>query len=55
MVYLMEVTRTSSGSFVPSLCALSVLMLICGLVVSRLPEPSHHLARTMDGAPALRP
>ena len=45
VVYLMAVTRTSSGSFVPSLCALAALLLICGVVVSRLPEPARHLAR----------
>jgi sugar phosphate permease len=42
VVYLMAVTRTPSGSFVPSLCALSALLLICGVVVSRLPEPARH-------------
>jgi sugar phosphate permease len=40
VVYLMEVTRTPSGSFVPSLCALAALLLVCGVVVSRLPEPN---------------
>jgi cyanate permease len=44
VVYLMAVTRTPSGSFVPSLCALAALLLICGVVVSRLPEPAHHFA-----------
>lgn len=39
VVYLMTLTRTSSGSFVPSLCVLAGLLLVCGLVVSRLPEP----------------
>ena len=43
-VFLMAVTRTSSGSFVPSLSALAVLLLVGGLVVSRLPEPAQHLA-----------
>jgi MFS family permease len=43
VVWLMDVTRTSSGSFVPSLCVLSGLLLVCGVVVSRLPEPVHHL------------
>jgi sugar phosphate permease len=42
VVYLMAVTRTPSGSFVPSLCALAVLLLICGIAVSRLPEPALH-------------
>ena len=40
VVYLMAVTRTPSGSFVPSLCALAGLLLVCGVVVSRLPEPA---------------
>ena len=44
VVYLMAVTRTSSGSFVPSLCVLAGLLLICGVVVSRLPEPARHFA-----------
>jgi sugar phosphate permease len=42
VVYLMAITRTPSGSFVPSLCALSALLLICGVVVARLPEPARH-------------
>jgi MFS family permease len=46
VVYLMAITRTSSGSFVPSLCTLAVLLLICGLVVTRLPEPAHHFSMT---------
>jgi sugar phosphate permease len=44
VVYLMSATQTSSGSFVPSLCVLSALILLGGLVASRLPEPRHHLA-----------
>ena len=40
VVYLMAVTRTSSGSFVPALCTLAGLLLLCGAVVSRLPEPA---------------
>jgi sugar phosphate permease len=44
VVYLMAVTRTPSGSFVPSLCALAVLLLVCGVVVLRLPEPAHHFS-----------
>jgi MFS family permease len=44
VVYLMAITRTSSGSFVPSLCALAALLLICGVVVLRLPEPAHHFS-----------
>ena len=38
-VLLMALTRTPSGSFVPSLCALAFLLLVGGLVASRLPEP----------------
>ncbi len=43
-VFLMAVTRTSSGSFVPSLSVLAGLLLLGGLVVSRLPEPAQHHA-----------
>jgi len=43
-VLLMELTRTPSGSFTPSLVALAVLLLLSALVVHRLPEPKHHLA-----------
>ena len=43
LVLLMEVTRTPSGSFVPSLCALAGLLLLSALVVSRLPEPERPL------------
>ena len=43
-VLLMAVTRTSSGSFAPSLFVLACLLLVGGLVVSRLPEPAQHLA-----------
>jgi cyanate permease len=43
-VLLMELTRTATGSFVPSLSVLAVLLVVAGLVVSRLPEPAHHLA-----------
>ena len=46
VVYLMAVTRTPDGSFVPALCTLSGLLLVSGLAVSRLPEPGTHLART---------
>lgn len=42
VVYLMAATRTSSGSYVPSLCVLSALLLLGGLVVSRLPEAERH-------------
>jgi MFS family permease len=38
-VLLMALTRTPSGSFVPSLSALAFLLLVGGLVASRLPEP----------------
>jgi sugar phosphate permease len=43
-VLLMELTRTPSGSFTPSLCALAGLLLIGALALHRLPEPTHHLA-----------
>ncbi|MEO7351010.1 MAG: MFS transporter [Marmoricola sp.] len=43
VVYLMSLTRSPSGSFVPSLCVLSGLLLIGGLVASQLPEPARHL------------
>jgi MFS family permease len=52
LVYLMAVTRTSSGSFVPSLCALAGLLLICGVVVSRLPEPARHFELMSGGGTA---
>ena len=45
VVFLMALTRTPDGSFVPALCTLSGLLLIGGVVVSRLPEPARHLAR----------
>jgi sugar phosphate permease len=44
-VYLMSLLRTSSGSFLPSLAVLAGLLLVGGLVASRLPEPAHHRAR----------
>ncbi|MGZ4711165.1 MAG: MFS transporter, partial [Acidimicrobiales bacterium] len=43
-VLVMSLTRTSSGSFTPSLAGLAVLLVIGALVVRRLPEPEHHLA-----------
>lgn len=43
-VLLMEVVRSPSGSFVPSLLALAALLLAAGVVASRLPEPAVHLA-----------
>src|SRR3954467_4945641 len=43
-VLLMSLTRTSSGSYTPSLAGLAVLLLIGAIVVRRLPEPEHHLA-----------
>jgi MFS family permease len=45
VVYLMALTRTPDGSFVPALCMLAGLLLLGGLVVSRLPEPAPHRAR----------
>jgi len=38
-VLLMALTRTSSGSYTPSLVAMAVLMVAAGAAVSRLPEP----------------
>lgn len=40
LVFLMAATRTSSGSFVPSLSALAGLLLVGGLVAFRMPEPA---------------
>lgn len=37
-VYLMALTRTSSGSFLPSLSVLAALLLVGGVVALRLPE-----------------
>jgi len=52
VVFLMALTRTPDGSFVPALCTLSGLLLIGGVVVSRLPEPGPHLARMAVRTPA---
>jgi MFS-type transporter involved in bile tolerance (Atg22 family) len=43
-VLLMELTRTPSGSFAPSLSVLAGLLLVGALALHRLPEPTHHLA-----------
>ena len=43
-VLLMELTRTSSGSFTPSLSALAILLVLGALVARGLPEPTRHLA-----------
>ncbi len=43
-VLLMAATQTDSGSFTPSLAALAVLLLVSGVVASRLPEPTRHIA-----------
>jgi MFS family permease len=43
-VLLMTLTRTSSGSFSPSLSVLAGLLLVGGVVASRMPEPARHLA-----------
>ena len=43
-VLVMSLTRTSSGSFTPSLAGLAVLLVVGALVVRGLPEPEHHLA-----------
>ncbi|MET0838735.1 MAG: MFS transporter [Marmoricola sp.] len=42
LVFLMELTRTPSGSFTVSLCVLAGLLLVSAVVVSRLPEPDRH-------------
>ena len=52
VVFLMALTRTPDGSFVPALCALSGLLLVGGVVVSRLPEPGRHLAGMAVTTPA---
>ncbi len=43
-VLLMELTRTPSGSFTPSLAVLAALMALGAILLHRLPEPHHHLA-----------
>ena len=57
-VLLMGMTRTDSGSFTPSLLGLAVLLVVCGVVASRLPEPAEHLTlrnavadAALDGPP----
>lgn len=50
LVYLMDLTKTGSGSFVPSLCVLAGLLLVAGAVVWRLPEAESHVA-TYDEEP----
>jgi len=40
IVVLMAAFRTSSGSFLPALCLLAGLLLVSGVVASRLPEPA---------------
>jgi cyanate permease len=42
-VALMAVLRTPSGSFVPSLLLLAVLLLVGAVVAARLPEPARHI------------
>lgn len=61
-VLLMGLTRTSSGSFTPSLVALAVLLVICGALAARLPEPAAHLTlrdaladAALDAPPRARP
>jgi sugar phosphate permease len=43
-VLLMELIRSPSGSFTPSLGVLAGLLLVGAVAVHRLPEPTHHLA-----------
>ena len=60
-VLLMEVSRSGSGSYTPSLVVLAALLLLGAFLVHRLPEPNHHLAlrdvlsnagdREQDGVP----
>lgn len=52
VVYLMSLTRTSSGSFVPALSVLAGLLLLSGIVASRLPEPARHLQDAAGPAPS---
>lgn len=40
-VFAMSATRTSDGSFTPSLIASVVLLVIAGLIATRLEEPNH--------------
>jgi MFS family permease len=51
VVYLMTLTRTPSGSYAVSLCVLAGLLLVSGLVVSRLPEPARALDVTAVPVP----
>jgi MFS family permease len=44
VVLVMALTRTSSGSYTPSLAVLAALLVGAGIAVARLPEPEHHLA-----------
>lgn len=53
-VYLMALTRTSTGSFAPSLVGFAVLLLIGGLVASRMPEPGQHRGATSPDVPSRR-
>ncbi|MGZ4466955.1 MAG: MFS transporter [Nocardioidaceae bacterium] len=46
-VYLMALTRTSSGSYLPSLGVLACLLLVGGIVAFRLPEPADHLSSSV--------
>jgi MFS family permease len=50
-VLLMALTRTSSGSFTPSLAALGVLLAGAGIAVSRLPEPRDWTGRLRTRQP----
>ena len=51
-VFLMAATRTTSGSFVPSLLVLAGLLLVGGLVAWRMPEAAHHVrSRSAAGGP----
>ncbi len=54
VVYLMALTRAPSGSFLPSLYVLAGLLLVGGIVASRLPEaaPRARTPEVLDGADA---
>lgn len=40
-VFLMDATRTADGAFTPSLAAATVLLVIAGLLATRLDEVQH--------------
>jgi hypothetical protein len=48
----MAVTRTSGGSFAPSLTAFAVLLAGAAVAAARLPEPARDLAQAWESEPA---